>query len=122
MKQAEPQKGEKMVIVFRRDLDLSKGKTAAQAAHAAVGLALKGRTLKKSRWLRTGGKKIVVSVKDLRELFNLKSMAEDMRLKTYLVEDAGHTEVEPGTITCLGIGPCDGDRIDKITGTLPLVK
>lgn len=111
-----------MVIVVRGDLALSKGKTAAQVAHAAVGLALKGRTLKRSKWLREGGKKVVLMAEGLDELLALKKEADRIGLRTYLVEDAGLTEVEPGTITCLGIGPSEEGRIDRITGQLPLVK
>ena len=37
------------------------------------------------------------------------------------LKDAGHTVVEPGTITCLGIGPDSEEKIDRITGKLKMV-
>ena len=114
-------RNEKIVIVMRRDLNLSKGKTAAQAAHAAVGLAL-NRKIKRSNWLKSGGKKVILYAEGVEELLSLKRQAEQINLKTYLVKDAGLTEVEPGTITCLGIGPATEEQIDRITGDLPLVK
>jgi len=40
---------------------------------------------------------------------------------TYLVVDAGHTEIPAGTKTVLGIGPAPDNIIDKITGDLPLL-
>ena len=48
-------------------------------------------------------------------------MAEDIGIKTALITDAGHTVVEPGTITCLGIGPDEEGKIDAVTGELPLL-
>ncbi|MCL5438036.1 MAG: peptidyl-tRNA hydrolase, partial [Candidatus Thermoplasmatota archaeon] len=52
-----------MVIAFRKDLDLGKGKIAAQVAHAAVACALI--TEKKERkifkaWMAEGQRKVVI--------------------------------------------------------------
>jgi PTH2 family peptidyl-tRNA hydrolase len=66
-------------------------------------------------------KKIVLKVKSLDELMKYKQLAEDANLSACMITDAGHTEVEPGTITCLGIGPDSEEKIDKITGDLPML-
>jgi len=39
-----------------------------------------------------------------------------------MVQDAGHTELPESTITCLGIGPDEDEKIDKITGEFKLLK
>jgi len=37
------------------------------------------------------------------------------------VKDAGHTEIPPGTVTVVGLGPGPRGEIDKITGHLQLM-
>ena len=111
----------KQVILVREDLKLPKGKLSAQVAHAAVDAASKSDKRFIDLWKKNGGKKIVLKVKDEKELFKFKQMAEDAELKTALITDAGHTVVEPGTITCLGIGPDEESKIDSVTGKLRMI-
>jgi|TARA_B100002003_G_scaffold245604_1_gene273658 PTH2 family peptidyl-tRNA hydrolase len=111
----------KQVILVREDLKLPKGKLAAQVSHASVDTALKSEPEKVKAWKKDGGKKIVLKVDDEKELFKYKTLADDEGLETALIKDAGHTVVEPGTITCLGIGPDEEEKIDRITGKLKMV-
>ncbi len=111
----------KQVILVREDLNLPKGKMGAQCSHASVDATLKSDRKLIDLWKKDGGKKVVLKVKDEKELFKYKQMAEDNGLKTALITDAGHTVVEPGTITCLGIGPDEEEKIDKITGKLKIM-
>jgi PTH2 family peptidyl-tRNA hydrolase len=111
----------KQVIVVRNDLKLKKGKLAAQVAHASLGAFLKSEKNLRKKWLKEGAKKVVVKVKDLKELLNIKKEAEKMKIPNFLVRDAGKTQVDPGTITCLGLGPCKEEILDKVTGGLKLL-
>lgn len=114
----------KMVIGVRMDLKLSKGKTAVQAAHAAVICSLKAKKNQRitfSKWYQEGQKKVVVKVQDLKELHRIREEAELKGMVAELVRDAGLTEVPPGTITCVGIGPARNEDIDKVTGSLTLM-
>jgi len=111
----------KQVILVREDLKLPKGKLSAQVAHAAVDASSKSDKKIVDLWKREGGKKVVLKVKDEKELFKYKQMAEDNGLKTALITDAGHTVVEPGTVTCLGIGPDIEEKIDIVTGKLKMM-
>ncbi len=113
--------GYKQVILVRDDLKLPKGKLAAQCSHASVDAVMKSDKKIVELWKNQGGKKIVLKVKDEKELFHYKHLAEDSSLKTALITDAGHTVVEPGTITCLGIGPDEEEKIDKVSGKLKMI-
>lgn len=112
----------KQVIVVRDDLELSRGKIAVQVAHASILGFLKSDKEKRERWLREGQKKIVLRVKNLEELFFVKEKAEMERIPTAIVEDAGLTEIPPGTITAVVLGPDEERKIDKVTGNLPLLR
>lgn len=111
----------KQVILVREDLNLPKGKLAAQSSHASVDATLKSDKKIVDLWKKEGGKKIVLRVKDEKELLECKEMADDLGLKTALIIDAGHTVVEPGTKTCLGIGPDLDEKIDKVSGKLKMM-
>lgn len=111
----------KQVIIIREDLNLSKGKMAAQASHAAVNASniVKDKEKNKwNKWMDEGGKKIILKAKSTDQLYRLKEIADKRGLATSLIKDAGHTEISPGTVTALGIGPAHDEEIDAITGDL----
>ena len=114
----------KMVIVMRSDLKMSKGKIAAQAAHAAVNCAFASK--KKDprtfdRWYAEGQRKVVLKVDSLEKLYAIKSAADANGLVNSIISDAGRTEIAPGTITCIGIGPTTDSVVDTITGDLSML-
>jgi PTH2 family peptidyl-tRNA hydrolase len=111
----------KQCIVIRNDVKMSCGKRCAQAGHAAIG-AYNGadKSLQKA-WLAEGQKKVVLKANDERTLFEIKVIAERAGISTSLIQDAGMTEIPPGTITALGLGPAKTSDLDKITGSLSLL-
>lgn len=111
----------KQVILVRQDLKLPKGKLAAQSAHASVETVLKSDSELIKAWRDEGMAKIVVKVKDEKELVNYFQQAKDNNLTASLITDAGKTVIAPGTKTCVGIGPDDEELIDQITGELSLL-
>ncbi|NOZ81087.1 MAG: peptidyl-tRNA hydrolase [DPANN group archaeon] len=110
----------KQVILVRADLNLPNGKMAAQVAHASVEAVGRSAEEKVSSWKEDGAKKVVLRVKDKEELFSYQQKAKAEGLVASVITDAGHTVVEPGTITCMAIGPDKEELIDRITGNLKM--
>lgn len=107
---------------MRADIKMSRGKIAAQACHASLGAYKKADPSVLKKWEAEGEKKVVLKVKDLDELFEIHELAKATNMPIYLVHDAGHTELPRSTITCLGIGPDEDEKVDKITQDLKLLK
>ncbi len=114
----------KQAIVVRADLKMGKGKLAAQVAHASLSAAEATQQKKNAwydEWKMEGQAKIVLKVESEDALKELLQKAKSAGLATSLVEDRGLTQLEPGTVTCLGIGPGPDMEVDRITGKLKLL-
>lgn len=102
------------------------GKTAAQVAHAALGL---NQLLMQNEsryagslicWAETGETKIVLKGESTAHLMQLEKSAMDSGLPVYLVQDAGKTQVPSGSTTVLSVfGRVD--IVDSVTGSLRLL-
>lgn len=117
----EPEFRFKQCLIIRNDVKMSCGKRCAQAGHAAIGAFNAAPKDLQKAWLSEGQKKVVLKANDERTLFELKVIAERAGISTSLVQDAGMTEIPPGTVTALGLGPAKSEDLDKITGTLTLL-
>ena len=114
----------KLVIAVRADLGLSRGKLAAQVGHAAVDCELRARRYDRPgfrAWYDKGQRKVVVKIPDVACLHALRNEARAAGLTTALITDAGLTQVPPGTVTCLGLGPAGEAELDRLTGDLKLL-
>ncbi len=102
-----------MYAVLRGDLDMPRGKAAAQAGHAftdALSTALDLRPADAARYRAEGGPKAVVEARGLREIERAHEAALAAGLPCALVVDSGHVlpphfDGSP-VVTALGIGPC----------------
>jgi PTH2 family peptidyl-tRNA hydrolase len=123
----------KQTIVLRKDLNMRKGKMVAQGAHASLRAILKlgssdGNNFviplddRLAPWLLGRFKKICVSVSSEAELLAVHEKAQAVGLITALIQDAGLTEFGGvPTYTAVAVGPDCEDRVDEVTGTLPLL-
>ncbi|NXU48798.1 PTH2 hydrolase, partial [Turnix velox] len=113
----------KMVLVVRNDLKMGKGKVAAQCSHAAVSaykqVQRRNPELLKL-WEFCGQPKVVLKAPDEETLIQLLAEAKGLGLTVSLIQDAGRTQIAPGSRTVLGIGPGPADVVDKVSGHLKL--
>jgi PTH2 family peptidyl-tRNA hydrolase len=110
----------KQAIVARADIGMGEGKLAAQVAHASLSAYEDADERTRSEWKGSGQKKVVLKAAGESELFELADVAEREGLPHAIVRDAGHTQLEPGTVTALAVGPGPDDTVDRVTGDLPL--
>lgn len=114
----------KQVLVIRTDLKMSRGKIGVQAAHAAVSAAEEARRHHPSwwrKWFNEGQKKVAVKVGSKEALLAVREKAMKLGLPCVAIRDRGLTEIKPGTLTALGIGPAPDADVDKAAGDLPLL-
>jgi PTH2 family peptidyl-tRNA hydrolase len=134
----------KQVIVVRKDLNMPEGKLAAQVSHASMAPLIEklrgfshdlvtptdteqrlfidlipGDAWKD--WIDGRFRKIVVYVKSEQKLLDIFNKAKEAKLPCSLIKDAGFTVFNEPTYTCVGIGPCWAEDVDKITGKLRLL-
>ena len=131
----------KQVIIVRKDLNMRKGKIAAQCAHAAMKVILDqmesvqvfnkniycqllqfewGSAL--DLWINGLFTKIVVGCDSETELLKYYTLAKSKELPCALITDSGLTEFNGiPTNTCVAIGPWYSIEIDEITSNLKLL-
>ena len=121
-------KSMKMTVCIRKDISMSPGKIASQVAHACLQIVSKmdtdpDRKLLVNEWQQRSCEKIVVlECHSLESIKSIQTKASELGVYTAPIADAGRTEVDPGTITCMAVGPNYEHIVDKITGHLKLLK
>lgn len=125
----------KQVIILRKDLNMRKGKMAAQAAHASMKvffdnieycdhgeMKINNISPEAEAWIYGSFTKICVSVDSEDELLNIVEQAWKAKLPCSIIKDSGLTEFNgTPTYTAVAIGPAKSNVIDKITGKLKLL-
>lgn len=135
----------KQVIVVRKDLNMRKGKLAAQVAHASMKFLLddaewedlsktlgsewKGHQMitraltdEEAQWARDLFTKVVAYVTSEQELMDLVHQGLRAKVLVHPIYDAGLTEFGgQETLTCAAFGPDTYDKLDAVTGHLKLL-
>jgi len=114
----------KLVLVVRMDLKMGKGKVAAQCSHATLGAYKQARRQAPewlAQWERAGQAKVVLKTEDESSLYVVEQRARQAGLVTAVIQDAGRTQIAPGSLTVLGVGPAPTAVLDEVTGHLKLL-
>ena len=114
----------KLLLVVNMSLKMEKGKIAAQCGHGTLGVYKRSMTLcpNSVRWWEvTGQAKIALKAENEMELSELQKMAKSKGICTYLVEDAGRTQVAAGSRTVLAVGPAPVSQLNEFTAHLKLL-
>lgn len=110
----------KQAVVARSDLGMGQGKLAAQVAHASLQAYEEADERTGRAWKGEGAKKVVLKVAGEAAIHELADQARAEGLPYAVIRDAGHTQLDPGTVTAVGIGPGEDDSVDLVTGDLQL--
>eukprot|EP00942_MAST-04A_sp_MAST-4A-sp1_P013898 g13898.t1 len=103
----------------KKGLEEDDGKIVAQACHAATGAIKTAEKLTPklcAKFWRSGSAKIALKCPSEEVMMNINAAARELKLVTYVVRDAGRTQIAPGSKTVCAIGPAPVNEIDKITG------
>ena len=100
---------------------MGKGKIAAQCCHGAIGAYKKSPSDKIKKWENEAYAKVVLKVKTLEEITDLKKKADEKGIVNYLVVDAGRTQIPTSSVTVLALGPDEDEILDELTGDLKLL-
>lgn len=126
----------KQVIVVRKDLNMRKGKLAAQVAHASMAFITRkmvgdeggkgiyeiSLTPAENEWLASSFTKVVVGVNSEDELRELIVKSQKSGITAHEIIDNGRTEFHGvPTLTCAAFGPSYPEALDALTGHLKLL-
>jgi PTH2 family peptidyl-tRNA hydrolase len=114
----------KQAIILRTNIKMGTGKKVAQGCHASViamQIVQKSNPMRARDWTREGQMKIVLKVQTEEDLIAIYNHAKARKLPCSIIQDAGHTQLAPGTTTAVGIGPALAGEIDKVTHHLKLL-
>jgi len=111
----------KQCLVIRTDLNMSCGKKSVQLAHAAISSYIVANNDLKRLWYSEGEKKVALKVNSEKDIFDLEQKAKTMNIPYAIIRDFGLTEIEPNTVTAIGLGPDTEENLNKITSNLSLL-
>ncbi|XP_022204981.2 peptidyl-tRNA hydrolase 2, mitochondrial [Nilaparvata lugens] len=112
-----------IALIINSSLKMGKGKVAAQCGHSVVSLMKQARKSNEVLYEKcvSGACQLqLFSVESSDDFNRLRQMATGCSLPSYVVADAGRTQIASGSLTVLGVGPASAESINHfVTGLKP---
>lgn len=100
-------------VFINKSLDMSKGKMAAQAVHAAVLATIDAHDSARKFWTNAIHRTVLImEARDSEHIQNIKEYLEERKLKTYKIIDEGVNEIDPIVPTALSTSILDKNSED----------
>ena len=96
-------------IFVNKELQMSPGKMAAQAAHAMSRVPM---LRSQAVWLRPHQTVLVMQARDEQHLNNIEAYLQERSIETYKVIDEGVNEIDPHVATAMATQVVDKDLED----------
>ncbi|KRH94850.1 Peptidyl-tRNA hydrolase [Pseudoloma neurophilia] len=119
-----------LYLIINNDLKMSKGKILSQVCHLISEIFttfLKEHVGVIKDWKKKGEAKIVLkasfqNIKDIiKNVENYNNLIDkNSQLKITRIHDAGRTQVAPGSLTVISIGPCEKEIASKFVADLKM--
>lgn len=119
-------------LFLRKDLKLGKGKSGAQLSHGIISLLYQPKFrspivdnfIKKYQDMSLDNHEIIqlFTVSDLKDLEDIEWLCLQNKVNNSLIIDAGHTQIAPGTATCIGVGPIPKIWLDILAFNIEAVE
>lgn len=108
-----------MYIIINKDLKMSPGKIAAQAAHVAVkAYAQSPTSYIADLWYKGSYAKIILKASE----YEIKELSKKYTDTTFITIDEGRTEIPKGSLTALAFCPMYKDTVDEIVPEIKNLK
>jgi PTH2 family peptidyl-tRNA hydrolase len=114
-----------LAVFVRTDLNMSRGKIAAQVGHAvAQTMYAQGRWDNRPpypsdspipEWMEKNQTKIVLAANSMEDLDKVAKAAKKHKVSYAHIYDLGKTEIEPNTATCVAVGVDSRKKVSKVT-------
>jgi PTH2 family peptidyl-tRNA hydrolase len=117
----------RMYMLVRTDIPgMTLSKALGQAGHAILNAwykCFKTDPVRAETYVNHDGQgKVALRAKNLEVIEKAITKAEELGIPYYMVQDAGRTCIDPGTVTMLGLGPTTKREADPIVKRLQLLK
>lgn len=105
----------RIAVIFRGDIEIPRGKSAAQFGHAIALLMADGQPEIIAAYMANGAMKLSMEASNLVAIESIARRAKLRGVPCVIVYDAGRTGFDGTTVTCIGLGPMNKTDCNALT-------